>query len=217
MNAATRGRALLTLLATSTAAAVSPLQPQAAHVHIGALAWVYDDATLPALVNGRVQVPALHACALLGAPCTLTGATLRVGAAALPARNGTVALKALADALRLGVAWDERAKVATVALPTSGFAFDAQTLARERANGTLPPSPNVRVVTGANLLSVVGPGPLRSFTLFTPGEGGTLTYLGSLAPSTPDNPGQDPCNGQLCSVAFGPDGLRAPYAVAYVQ
>ena len=211
---------LLLLAGLGTASAVTPLAPRPVHVHIGPLAWVHDAQGLPNVQDGRVYVTATHACTLLGSTCTVQNATVRVNGQSVPAPGGRVALKRLTDALALTVTWDARSKVATVALPPRGFAFDALNIVRERlpmpTSATASVTP-LRTVLGANLISVFGPRPLTAFTLFTPERGNTLSFRGSLAPGLPDNPSVLPCNGTTCSIALGPDGLSAPFAVAFVQ
>lgn len=203
-------------MSLASAAPRDPAYPEQGKVRFGNLHWVGAQTLLPRVVNGQMLAPPTETCDLLGLSCTLNDANLSVNGQELPIvrlyaeRLPMVALAPLVKLAGQSIGWNQAAKVATISGGTGSKGWRAvdqmvkvaasQTvyLGPLRASQTAPKTgqPAVQQIIFAD-------SPLGEVTFFskTPDA---LTVVGSLNPSTPDNPNKaQPChadNPKVCEL-----------------
>ncbi len=219
---------MVSALLGSVAGAAEPA-PQPVLVRFEHLAWVGAKAGLPRMLDGRIMAPAEAACDLLGLTCTIGKDSLSVGGQTLPlvpvtvieqAGRQTVSVTALAPLVRLAgqsVGWNQAARVATVYGGSGSKGWRAVRAMFETAPEANPYLGPVRVSRGTPkvgqptvLQTVFTEAPLAEITLFSK-TAGRVTVVGSLSPSTPDNPNRLPtCRAEsprVCDLPVPRDAL----------
>lgn len=186
------------LLAVALCALLGRSSAEPVLVRLGNLAWVAASEGLPRSIGGRMMVPPLAACDLLGLKCQLKGgsvdATGPLGRLSMELHQGLIELRPLVLITGQTLHYD----------PRSGAAI----LEAGKANTKLPwaalqsalPGQVQDVPLRVQLSAIASGHPNRTLTLSSPqslkglhltlysGGGHTLTTTGSLAPSTPDHP-----------------------------
>lgn len=206
----------LCFTALASAAPRDPAYPEQVQVRFENLSWVGTQTLLPRVVNGQMLAPPTEACDLLGLSCTLNDANLSVSGQTVPVvrlYTERIPMVALAPLVRLAgqsIGWNQAAKVATISGGTGSKgwrAVSAMFKTAPEANIYLGPLRSSRAApkTGQPAVQqiIFADLPLGEVTMFskTPNA---LTVVGSLNPSTPDNPnGPQPChadNPKVCEL-----------------
>lgn len=213
----------LSFTALASAAPRDPAYPEQVQVRFGNFHWVGAQTLLPRVVNGQMLAPPTEACDLLGLTCTLNDANLSVGGQTVPVvrlYTERIPMVALAPLVRLAgqtIYWNQATKIATISGGSGGQGWRAvdqmvkvsenQTvyLGALRASRTAPKTgqPAVQQIIFAD-------SPLAEVTFFSK-TSAALTVVGSLNPSTPDNPNKaGAChadNPKVCELPVPRDAL----------
>ena len=204
-------RTLLLVAAILGGSGVAQAASAPVAVRFGALYWIDAQGGAPGVEAGRVRVPLVAACDLLGLTCPVSGRAAVVNGVRVPVVAGRVALRDLIAARTpFTLTFDARSRTAVVSTPPTvnmiavpwmraeqdwGLTLNppyrgplwAQRGAPERAPSRL--RRYVLTSGGGALGGVTLLGHLRAGVV---GTVGVLNVVGAQAPSLPDTPNRDP-------------------------
>ncbi|GGL09136.1 hypothetical protein [Deinococcus radiotolerans] len=204
-------RTLLLAAAILGGSGVAQVVGMPVSVRFGALYWIDAQGGAPEVAAGRVRVPLVAACDLLGLTCPVSGRAAVVNGVRVPVTAGRVALRDLIAARTpFTLTFDARSRTAVVGTPPNVDMIAVPWMRAEQDWGlTLNPPYRgpLRAQRGAperapsrlrryGLTS--GGGALGGVTLLgrlPAGVGSTaggLTVVGAQAPFLPDTPNRDP-------------------------